>query len=349
MWQRILVPLDGSARAERALSVAARLASSTGGTLILFRVYQLVPSDSLVRSEQLDTADQREAHAYLGRLQARQEVAGVRSEIRALGGAVARTILDAVAAYAADSIVITSHGRGGFSRWMLGSVSEHVARHAPVPVLILRQPDLTQPALPSSAPDGTWRALVGLDGSATAEVALAPTAALLRALAGDAPAEVWLMQVIEPLLETHERQAAPPRDPQAVHAQLVQDAEAYLRAVAQRFEGGDLRRYALRARWSAREATDVAMTLIQAAEGAVAGAPPDEREPSLVVSLVALATHGRDATRLWALGSIAGRILGGSTLPLLLVRAHRASPATEPEGAGRAGAQDSPGAPHSSG
>jgi nucleotide-binding universal stress UspA family protein len=348
MWQRILVPLDGSARAERALPIAARLASSTGGTVILFRVYQLVPSDSLVRPADFVAADQREAYDYLGQLQARQEVAGARSEVRALGGAVARTILDAVAAYAADSIVITSHGRGGFGRWMLGSVAEHVARHAPVPVLILRQPDPTQPALPGPMPDGTWRALVGLDGSALAEVALAPTAALLRALAGEAPAEVWLMRVIEPMVEPHGRQATPSRDPHAVHAQLVRDVEAYLRAVAQRFEDGELRRYGLGARWSVREATDVATALIHAAEGTSGGTPRREHEAP-AVSLVALSTHGLGATRLWALGSIAGRILSASTLPLLLVRAHRPSPTTEPERSGHADAQDPARAKPSSG
>jgi len=129
MLQRILVPLDGSARAEYALPVAARLAHATGGTLILLQVYQVMPSEFVLSDY---TAEAAQATAYLAQVAARPELAGITVERITLAGAVARTILDAVLEYQADTLVLCSHGRSGPTRWALGSLAEKVARHAPL-------------------------------------------------------------------------------------------------------------------------------------------------------------------------------------------------------------------------
>jgi nucleotide-binding universal stress UspA family protein len=77
MLQRILVPLDGSVRAEYALPVAARLARTTGGTLILLQVYQAMPSKFVLNDY---TAEAASATAYLAQVAARPDLAGITVE-----------------------------------------------------------------------------------------------------------------------------------------------------------------------------------------------------------------------------------------------------------------------------
>jgi nucleotide-binding universal stress UspA family protein len=101
---------DGSARAEYALPVAACLASAAGGTLILLQVYQVMPSECVLSKYATEAA---QAAAYLAQVTERQESANITSETIALAGAIARTILDVVQAYQADTIVLCSHGRSG--------------------------------------------------------------------------------------------------------------------------------------------------------------------------------------------------------------------------------------------
>jgi nucleotide-binding universal stress UspA family protein len=146
MMNRILVPLDGSLLAEHALAVAAKLARSTGGTLILVQalampveygsplVPQVVP---LANEEQ-----ERQSQAYLTQKASLPMLCGLPSETAVLSEAPALAILNAAIDYQADMIVMTSHGRTGISRWVFGSVAEHVVRQAQVPVLVLRQHQL---------------------------------------------------------------------------------------------------------------------------------------------------------------------------------------------------------------
>ena len=64
-----------------------------------------------------------------------------KSVLHVVTGEPASSIRDCAKKVGADLIVIPSHGRGGFERWFLGSVSEHVLRHAPCPVLVLNIKD----------------------------------------------------------------------------------------------------------------------------------------------------------------------------------------------------------------
>lgn len=120
-----------------------------------------------------DIGDARKARAHLAHVSERAELAGISIERVALGGAVAQAVLDTVAAYQADTIMMTSHGRSGFTRRALGSVAEHVARHAPVPMLILRSEEIAPPA-EASATGVIWRGYIGLDESELAERASSP-------------------------------------------------------------------------------------------------------------------------------------------------------------------------------
>ena len=103
-------------------------------------------------------------------------------EVQPLAGATSPTIFSSIGEFQADIVVMCSHGYAALTRWALGSVTQKVARHCRVPVLILRagaspsidrQPDADHPVT----------ALVSLDGSAVAEAALEPAVRLLTTLA----------------------------------------------------------------------------------------------------------------------------------------------------------------------
>ncbi len=307
MLQRILVPLDGSVRAEYALPVAARLARTTGGTLILLQVYQVMPSEFVLSNY---TAEASSATAYLAQVAARPDLAGIMIETIALAGAVALTILDAVLEYQADTIVLCSHGRSGPTRWALGSVAEKVARHAPVPVLVLRQQgDVFLDRRTET--ERPLRALVALDGSSFAEAALAPAAQMILALAAPATGALHLVRVVQSSMNTnqeHYEQVIPIEGADGVQEQALREAQDYLRAVAERVHTGDLAGRQLQVTWSVAVAEDVAATLVQLAE---------EREDTV---LIVLASHGRGGLQRWALGSVAERVLEATRIPLLIVR-----------------------------
>jgi nucleotide-binding universal stress UspA family protein len=145
MFEWILVPLDGSARAEQAIPVAARLARSAGGNVTFLRVAGLpsafVPYSSAdpCTTQKIIDADVAEAKQYLEDVACLDALRGVQIETEVIVGTAAATILSIGESGHFDLLVLCSHGRSGVKRWLLGSVAEHVARYAPVPVLLLRE------------------------------------------------------------------------------------------------------------------------------------------------------------------------------------------------------------------
>jgi nucleotide-binding universal stress UspA family protein len=145
-FKRLLVPLDGSPLAERALPVALSLAQKLDSTIILFRALEIsAPSiPALYPDTALSLA--REAHEHV-RTEVEQYLAAKEGELKAQGYDVetelrdeppAEGILDTASAKEIDLIVMSTHGRGGLARWTFGSVADKVARHSPCPVLLVR-------------------------------------------------------------------------------------------------------------------------------------------------------------------------------------------------------------------
>ena len=125
MFQRILVPLDGSARAERALPIAGRLAHDPGGSIILLQVV-VNPNESWVyRSQEMaltrhTRSAQRvaEGFAYLSTIPHLYGLGEVETETIVCSGAVvAQTILDVACSHDVDLIVMCSRGYTGLKRW----------------------------------------------------------------------------------------------------------------------------------------------------------------------------------------------------------------------------------------
>ncbi len=138
---RILVPMDGSETALRALDRAIeRLAQRGGGEIRLLNVQPPIPSSvgDFVGADAVHRYHQEEGDKALGAAKERLASAGVmhRAEVR-LGN-----VADTIAAYAADAgcdeIVIGSRGTGGFTGMLLGSVATRVLNVATVPVTIVK-------------------------------------------------------------------------------------------------------------------------------------------------------------------------------------------------------------------
>ncbi len=323
MHQRVLVPLDGSARAEQALPVAARMVRAFGGSIILVRVANI----HLEYGPYLDTAaltplaidrDYDEAVAYLKLIARRDDLRGITTHIEVLAGPVAETILATAETLDADVIVMNSHGRTGFSRWVLGSVAEQVVRHANIPVLVLRAGG-SMP-LPSEVnADRPLTALVPLDGSPLAESVLLSAAEMLVILAGASGGTLQLLQVVDvpfPRKESGTFAESKTIDT-STRDSIYAEAQQYLANIARRLRDGLSEDANLRITTSVAFDVDAAKAIIDVAEGR---GDAQHRAVIAPCQLIAMATHGRGGLAHWAMGSVTERVLEGTNLPMLVVR-----------------------------
>ncbi|SEP30766.1 Nucleotide-binding universal stress protein, UspA family [Halogranum amylolyticum] len=139
MYDRILVPTDGSETATRAVDHAVDLAATYGATLHVLSVvdptrFSTVDVDpsSVLEAVEKSSRDAVEA------VETTAADAGVAVETTVVRGAPARTITEYATDNDIDLVVMGTHGRTGLDRYLLGSVTERVVRTAPVPVLTVR-------------------------------------------------------------------------------------------------------------------------------------------------------------------------------------------------------------------
>ena len=134
----ILVPVDGSALAEAAIPKALELADASGARVLLLRAAQ---ASSLPGADPTEAQVKvvAEAEAYLARLKERLTTPGnVVVETSVCYGPAAQVIVEAAEIHRADEIVMTTHGRSGLGRLLLGSVAESVLRSTTTPILLIR-------------------------------------------------------------------------------------------------------------------------------------------------------------------------------------------------------------------
>ncbi len=135
---KILVPLDGSPLAEAALAPAVEMARTSGGGLLLLRAAQAHTLPGVDATE-AEVRVVREAETYLAEAAERARALGAREvETTVWYGPAAVAILEAAAFHKVGLIVMTTHGRTGLGRLILGSVAESVLRGTPTPILLLR-------------------------------------------------------------------------------------------------------------------------------------------------------------------------------------------------------------------
>ena len=319
MFTRIMVPLDGTARAERALPVAARIARASHGTIVLLQVVG-IPAESgtylygpyiaqaPVLAEEALEAEQAKARGYLAIVQQSEALAGIPIETQVVIGAASTTIEGLADEQEIDLIVMCSHGDTGFKRWVLGSVAQRVARHSHIPVLVLHQHG-TKPDTPFPdrlRPLRSIVAMVALDGSSFSEAAIEPTAELVAALSTPAQGTLLLTQ------------AAPAPATGALSSErdrALDQVQTYLNGVAQKY-AGLAEKYNVALTTSVVVGKDTANAIIRAAEE---GEEADGKRLAGGCDLIALTTHGRSGLQRMAQGSITEQILGATKLPLLIV------------------------------
>jgi len=170
MFKKILVPLDGSENAERALPWVKRYAAKEKALAVLVRTISREPVDDGPPVE----VERLEARDYLLRMERDLNYAGVPTKMIVAEGAAAAEITRTAAAEGCDLIAMTTRGRSSIGRWRVGGVTAQVTRLSHIPVLVVR----SRTAL---ARQGHVRKIVvPLDGSATAETILPWAEALAR-------------------------------------------------------------------------------------------------------------------------------------------------------------------------
>ena len=293
MLHDILIPLDGSALAERALSLAAGLGRLTRSRLHLMRVGEPVSVfaelGEPVRLPASGSASGSVSERYLERT-----ADTLRHSSRCLvatheaTGWAGPEICEAASRLNCQLIVMTTHGQGGSRRAWFGNVADFTVRHSGVPVLLV-------PPHARRLDAAFHHILVALDLSRPAEAIVAPAAALAR-MTG---ALLTLLHVLE----------APAPSDAPLLAVARRDAERRLGDVADRVAGEGLR----------------VRTLVLAERTAVEGLLQELEQRGN--DLLALTTHGAGGPRRLMLGSCAAGVLRRATKPVLVLRPpHGVSP-----------------------
>lgn len=143
VYEKILVPLDGSELAESVLSQVVPLAKCMDSEIVLLRIVSLPASVYAAAADPrlaIDIRDdvREDAKDYLNGIAAKLRAEGIKSSVEIAMGVVAETIQDLAANVHADLIAMSTHGRGGLARLMIGSVADQLIRNAHVPILLVR-------------------------------------------------------------------------------------------------------------------------------------------------------------------------------------------------------------------
>ncbi len=299
MFRSVVVPLDGSALADRAMPYTALLATPAA-RIALVAVVEPVPSVPVLARGEPDEEEARMRVLLAEDLRAKAVALvakgfAVTTEVGL--GDPAEQILFRANTHHADLIALTTHGRMGMSRWLLGSVATRVLQNASVATLIIR-PDMHRSA---ETPPVIASLIVLLDGSALAAEAI-PVA---RDLAHRLHVPVECVRVVD---DRDKGLFYGPYSQMYAHdlwektrAKLCEEADRYVRETAER----------LRA------------TGVSASGTVLSGRPAEELTQYLADrphALAIMTTHGRSGVSRWMLGSVAEKLTMSATVPILVLR-----------------------------
>lgn len=293
MLERILIPLDGSPLAEEILTQIRRILKGKNTEIHLLRTVFVPVSLARIDTGKILEVDRAAARRYLDSLAQRLRKEDIQVRTHLMEGQTAETIVRSAARTRATLIAMTTHGRSGLARWVMGSVAEKVVRSSPVPLLLMRS------YTPSGKPVGPvevgfHRILVPVDGSPNALSVLAAVAPLAR----DYKADVTVLGV----------------EPPPVVAPAVYGETAYVVPEPPPHAGED----------AAEAVAKLAEAGVSAKPMTAKGDPADRIlhvADEIKADLIAIATHGRSGWTRFVLGSVTERVLRHSTVPMLIVRA----------------------------
>jgi nucleotide-binding universal stress UspA family protein len=194
MFERILVPLDGSVLAEAILGQVRRLLFHKDAEILLVRAVTM-PRPIEAGAVELPAILMSQAKTYLAGIVQRLSSQGARVRSLVREGDAPEVLIDIAQEERATLIAMSTHGRTGLARWALGSVAERVLRASPVPVLALRSFTGTHPNAVPARPDevSLGRILVPVD-AAELSLDVVPAARELARLFGS---QVFLLHVCE--------------------------------------------------------------------------------------------------------------------------------------------------------
>jgi nucleotide-binding universal stress UspA family protein len=293
----VLVPLDGSAIGDDALELALPIVKQTGARLHLVYVQEMPQNPKMAEQDRdyMASVEKRVAE----RLPPKAVTSALLSDridrvtfAFPPRGTVAEILGRYADENAIDLIVMTTHGRGGFSRAWLGSVADSLIRHAHVPVLL-------HPS--SGGPPGPFqfqRILIPLDGSERAEGVIAAAVALGRLH----HARITLLSVVAFFsLPPGVHPAAFITAQAEVMARDRQEAESYLNALADRLGGAGV---------------SVSVEVIEALDvaGAIVRFAHEHGHDA-----IAIGTRGIGGGKRLMLGSVADKIIRTVQLPVLVL------------------------------
>jgi nucleotide-binding universal stress UspA family protein len=311
MYRSILVPLDGSPFGEHALPLALGIARRAGAELQLLHVHQPVivayAEGPLLIGDELDAQIKRQQRAYLDGVVRRLAAASSSVPARPvlLEGEIVPTLRGLVSSTGVDLIVMTTHGRGPLARFWLGSVADELVRDSSVPLLLVRPGD--HPADLADEPV-LKHFLLPLDGSPLAEQIIEPAVTLAALM----DADCTLLRVIKPVLPVRYEISGSSMGQMAesviqqidqIQQQLQKEAQDYLDLVVR----GRLSNRSLRARTHLATDHHPAAAILQESK-------------ALGIDCIALETHGRRGLPRLFLGSVADKVIRGSSVPVLVHR-----------------------------
>jgi nucleotide-binding universal stress UspA family protein len=301
MYRLIRIPLDGSALAEQALPLAARLAQRDAAAMQVVHVYEPLTPIYRTLEAALELDLKNGMRDYLdATVKDLAEKLDFRAEPVLLNGPPAETLAGHASDSGADLLVMATQGRGPLGRMWFGSVADALVRQSPIPILFVRPNETSSE--PHSGP--VRHVLVPLDGSELAEGALEPA----LALCGD-QGHVTLLRVIpavysigagRPNRRMSELGVTLLQQLEELTHQQMAEANEYLGKVADRLRA---RSVSTQIEVVAHDQPAFAILDAAAKHGADA---------------IAMTTRGQSGFKRLSLGSVANKAVRGATMPVLI-------------------------------
>ena len=291
MFERILVPLDGSKAAELALPYAEELAHAFDSEVILLFVCD---TPHCQQHYEHQVYIEKTAEVVTEHIGGKKPKTSVKPLV--LEGHPAAEINDYAVKNAASLIIMATHGRSSITSWALGSIATKVLNRAHIPVLVIRAGDT---ALDVRQEPLFSRILLPLDGSKTGEAALP----YIRELAEKLHSEVVVFQVVASGQHVHTIGGLDYVNFNGRELELAKSKTAeYLERTVAKLKAT---KATIR---SEMKVGDTAQEIIKFAD-------------EIRASLVAMSSHGHSSIERWAFGSVTHKVLHNGHTPLLVVRA----------------------------
>jgi nucleotide-binding universal stress UspA family protein len=292
MFQKILIPVDGSQCGDHAAQFGLEFAKRLGTRVVL--------TNALI-----EYATEKDANRVTGPSREMAEKLGVQFEVRLAEGrflSIGDGIIEASQETNSELIIMGTHGREGIPRLLLGSVAEWVSRRASVPVMLIREQ-----AQPISELPKLERILVAVDGSPQSDLALTTASDLACALG----INLELIHVIPDIPAMYSYTAyeyAPMIDFEQYQHDLEAESQAIIAAALALLDAHTPKVADVRTARVPANGTRLGDAIIKTAK---------EHHADLIV----IGTHGRSGVDLLLLGSVAERVSHRSEVPVLMIRA----------------------------